>query len=378
MHCAHCGRETPEGHYCGYCGADLTAQTAHDPRRRRHTFAADPHEHVYHPAIVSTFFPHLGSSRAQQVRWVLLAGVAAIFLLGLGRYVPVAIVAAALLVPVLYLFYFYEVQIYGNEPLRVLAGTFVAGIVLGGAMSLLTYRLVLSLSFTGLLGPTAKAVWVLGVALPLLAQVLMLAGPLFLYLTRRNFDEVLDGLGFGVASGLGFAAAQSVVNSWLLITGPFQQIGAAYSWALPTVRVSLLAPLVDAATTGLICAALWLRRDPTPPTRSLGALASLPVAVGLAILGQVVPAVGSLVRGGLVENLLWYGGALVVLLLLVRHVVHVGLVEKARALGHGATIRCPHCFHTVPDLPFCPHCGLAMRSTARRARQPIAGEGAQS
>jgi RsiW-degrading membrane proteinase PrsW (M82 family) len=371
MHCAHCGRETPPGHYCAYCGADLTAQAQYDPRRRRHRFAAAPHEHVYHPGVVSTFFPHLGTLRAQQVRWVLLGGAAVVFLLGLGRFIPIAVVGAALLVPLLYLFYFYDVQIYENEPLRVLGGTFVLGALLGTGLSLVDYRAAQQLSAASLLGPTQQYVLVTGVLLPLAGQVLMLVGPLVLFFTRPRFDEVLDGLGFGVASGLGFAAANSIVFSWLLITGRFQQIGDPTQWVLPIIRISLLVPLVNAATTGLVCAALWLRRDPQPPTRALGAVASLPVALTLALFGQVVPAVGSDLRGGLTLDLAWYGGALLLLILLVRHVVHVGLVEKARSLGHGGSVRCPHCFHLVPDVPFCPHCGRAMRSAAKRARRPI-------
>jgi hypothetical protein len=373
MHCEHCGRETPDGHYCAYCGADLTAQSHQAARRRPHSFAVNPREHVYHPAIVSTFFPHLGSLRAQQIRWFLLGGSIVLLLLAVGRYVPVAIVVAALLVPLLYLFYFYDVQIYQNEPIRVLAATFVLGAALGAALSLGVYRFVLGLYLPGF-GPSLEFVLVAGVALPLLGQLLMLVGPLLLFFARPRFDEVLDGLGFGVASGLGFAAAQSIVYSWVLITGPFQEPGQPYAWVFPVVRISLLIPLVNAATTGLICAALWLRRDPQAPRRDLGRLASLPVALGLGVLGQVVPSLGSDLRGGQATDLVWYGGTLLVLVLLVRHVLHVGLVEKARSLGHGGLVRCPHCFHQVPDVPFCPHCGLAMRSTARRARRPLPGK----
>jgi hypothetical protein len=159
--------------------------------------------------------------------------------------------------------------------------------------------------------------------------------------------------------------------------GPFQQQGPGSSWALPTIRVSLLLPLLFAGTTGLICAALWLRRDPTPPARDLGLVASLPVAVVLAALAQVVPAVGSTLWGGQIANLLWYGGTLVAVMLLVRHVLHVGLVEKAKALGLGGTMICPHCHHEAPDLAFCPHCGLALHATPKRARR-AATQGGQA
>jgi hypothetical protein len=104
----------------------------------------------------------------------------------------------------------------------------------------------------------------------------------------------------------------------------------------------------------------------------------VPVAVTLALLGLVVPSVGVIYFGGQILNLIWYGGALVVLMLVVRHVLHVGLIEKARELGHAGTLRCPNCFHLVPDVPFCPNCGVAMRSVAKRVRRTQAASQAPS
>jgi RsiW-degrading membrane proteinase PrsW (M82 family) len=372
MPCPNCGRETLGGHYCPHCGTHLVDAAPARGQRRRHAFAANPHEPVLHPAIVSTFFPHLAPRRTQQVRWLLLIAVGAIFLIGLGRLVPVSIVAAALLIPLLYLAYYFDVAVFEDEPVWVLGGTFLVAGVLGAGASLFFFPYIVKYERFALLPgqmPSAPYIWLTGVIVPLVGQVLMLVGPLLLFFMRRRFNEVLDGLSFGVASGLGYAAAQSIVFSWLLIVGRFQQGGQAANWALPTLRISVLVPLLFAATTGLVCATLWLRRDPQPPTRPLGWLASLPVAVLLALVAQVVPALGSDLAGGLVAALLWYGGTLLVMLLLLRQVLHVALTAKARELGHGGMLRCPQCHHEVPDVAFCPNCGLAMRSTAKRARR---------
>ena len=70
-------------------------------------------------------------------------------------------------------------------------------------------------------GTSTSYILLTGVGLPLLGQALMLVGPLALYVARPRFDHLLDGLVFGAASGLGFAAAQSIIYSWLLIQGPF-------------------------------------------------------------------------------------------------------------------------------------------------------------
>ncbi|MGO8948402.1 MAG: hypothetical protein ACLQUY_12240, partial [Ktedonobacterales bacterium] len=136
--------------YCAYCGAHLLAHTAATPGtstgvgKRSHAFASNPAEHLYHPSIVSTFFPHLTRQRTQQVRWLLTLGVLLVLLVSLGRFVPLAILLAALLMPLLYLLYFFDAQLYGNEPFRILGATFVLGAVVGGAMGIALFRFLLT------------------------------------------------------------------------------------------------------------------------------------------------------------------------------------------------------------------------------------------
>src|SRR5262249_44684637 len=150
--------------------------------------------------------------------------------------VPLAMVLSALLLPALYLFYFYDAQLYGDEPFTVLGATFVVGAILGGAMSLLVYRLILSQARYGTT-PTQSYILLVGVLLPIVGQILMLVGPVVLYITRRRFDDVLDGLAFGAAAGLGFSATQSIAYAWYLITGRFVQTGSSLEWILPTLKI---------------------------------------------------------------------------------------------------------------------------------------------
>jgi hypothetical protein len=74
--------------------------------------------------------------------------------------------------------------------------------------------------------------------------------------------------------------------------------------------------------------------------------------------------------GGQWLNILWYAIPLLGIILLLRQVLHIGLIDKARSVGQGGTITCPHCHQTVADLPFCSNCGIAMRSISKRARVP--------
>ncbi len=377
MQCRNCGRELGEGNYCPWCGAHQTVNRERHVSRRPHVYAANPSEHVLQPSIISTLFPHLGPRRMFQLRWLLLVAVVALIGISLGKLVPLAIVLSALLLPVLYLFYFYDAQLYEDEPFIVLGATFLVGAILGGAMSLLFYRLILS-QFRAGFGPSTNYVLLVGVFLPIIGQLLMLIGPLVLYIARRQFDDVLDGLAFGAAAGLGFSATQSIAYAWYLISGPFVQSGAISAWVLPTLKIALLIPLLDAATTGLICAALWLRRDRQPAERTRGAVTNLALAIIIALLGQIAPAVGSTLWGGPILDLLWYGGAVVILLLLVRSLLHIGLIDKARPLRSGNAEECPQCFHQLHGTEaFCPYCGLALRATPRRrqrTRAPRAGQ----
>lgn len=370
MRCPHCGRQTPEGEYCIHCGARLPTSTRPVDPRRAHAYAANPREHVLHLSAISTLFPHLNPRQTLRARWLLLGGALVIFLIALGRLVPLAIVLAALLVPVLYLAYFYVAEIYADEPLPVLLATFVTGAVLGTLMSAGFYHVILGqrrLAF----GTSPGYILLTGVALPVLGQALMLVGPLVLYFTRPRFDHLLDGVVFGAASGLGFAAAQSIIYSWLLIQGPFHQSGSAASWALPVLRIAIFVPLLDASTTALICAAIWLRRDRNAPVGNLGLLASPPVAVLVGVLGQIVPSLGYDLIGGQFMAWIWYGAAAAVMLILLRVLIHDGLVEQARPLGPGGPLVCPECHHPVPpDAAFCPHCGFALRAGGRRGQLP--------
>ena len=374
MRCPQCGRETPPGAYCGFCGARLPQDGGevpqhHSGRMRAHAYAADPRESVFTPALITTIFPHLPPRRATVARWALGIGVAAAVGIALGRYAPIAIVLGAALLPVLYLIYFYDVAVYEDEPVIVLAFTFLTGAVLGAALSLAFYRTLIGqrgLSLTA--GPSTSYVITTALVLPLLGQLLMLVGPLALYFLRPRFSDILDGLVFGVASALGFAAAQSVVYAWLIITGPLQRGGSFLDWALPTLRVTLLTPMLYAAATGLICAALWLRRDPRVRQRPRTLATALPFALLAAAVGQVAPSLLTDLIPGQYLSFFWYALAAGALLMLARVGLHLGLLEKgAEADGNASLIRCPTCQQMTPELTFCSACGVALRASSKRA-----------
>ncbi|HSS60822.1 MAG TPA: PrsW family glutamic-type intramembrane protease [Candidatus Limnocylindrales bacterium] len=362
--CPHCGSVVPAGDFCGHCGAHLVS----DNRRRTHAFAAVPTERVAQVSIVTTLFPHLPHRSGATFRLALLAAGALVLLLAALHLFALATTAAVFALPVLYLMYLYEVEVYESEPWLVIGATMVAGGVLGAAA---TYIFGGSLAGRLVTGDRDAALLLTAIVIPVVGQALMLAGPLFLYEFRERFREPLDGLTFGAASALGFTLASSLTQFWPLLIGPLVGTGSTLDWAVRLTRAGLLVMLINACTTGLITAAIWLRRfdrrRKDRPWRS-----SIPAAVAIGFGVQVLLGLMAF----LIPDLVLDVGILVVvaiaLLLYVRLVIHEALLVEGAEHEIGPDGPCPECHRIVPTMAFCPACGAA-RSAAPKGRPKVAG-----
>ena len=157
--------------------------------------------------------------------------------------VPSVIVLGAFLGPVAFVAWVYDRA--REVPLPTLVICFVTGGALGvtGA-SLLEYRTMIELGAL----PT--------VAIGLAEESCKLIVPLAIFLSGRYRREA-DGLLIGVASGMGFAAFETMgygLTALLVSQGRIDEVVK-----LLFVR-GVLAPAGHAAWTGLICAALWHAR----------------------------------------------------------------------------------------------------------------------
>jgi hypothetical protein len=362
--CPHCGSMVPAGEFCGHCGAHLTRGDA----ARRHAFAAVPSEPVVHLSIVSTLFPHLPHRRGGAFRWALLAGAALVLLLaGLHLFTP-ATIAAVFLLPVLYLLYVYEVEVYDSEPWLLIAATMVTGAILGYAFTSLTGRTVAALEMSG---DTGSNVLFAGVFIPIGGQALMLVGPLFLYLYRPGLREPLDGLTFGAASALGFTLATLLTAIWPLLAGPLVGSGSPVDWSLRLLNSGILIMLINAGTTSLVTATLWLNRyDLRRAAR--GWEASVLTALMVAVAAQVVVGILSVAVPDLVLKVGIHAVAAAALLVYMRVVIHQALLAEGAAHEIGSDSACPECHRIVPTMLFCPACGVA-RAAAKQTRMHSAG-----
>jgi hypothetical protein len=327
-----------------------------------------PSEPVLHINVISTLLPHLSHRHGGPFRWALVAGVLLVIVLAaLHLFAPATAVATALL-PALYLLYLYEVEVYKDEPWLLIGATMLAGAVLGFVFTQLSGSSAAQLNLTG---DSSSAFVLQGIGIPIVAQALMLAGPLFLYFFRNRYREPLDGLTFGAASALAFSLASQLTVLWPLLAGPLVASGDPVDWALRLLRLGVLVSLVNASTTGMITAGIWLHRYELRRAGrawEVSVLATILVAVGTQV------AVGALtfVQSDLIVEVLVWAVAAVAVMLYVRQVIHEALLAEGVAHEIGPDSTCPECHRVVPTMLFCPHCGVA-RAASSRASRPQAG-----
>jgi len=142
------------------------------------------------------------------------------------------------------------------------------------------------------------------------------------------------------------------------------------TWAVRLAQAGLLMMLINACTTSVVSASIWLERfdrrrsgRPWPSTLA----ASLAVAFGTQLLLGV--------NAFLEQDLALDVGVLVIvaiaLLLYLRLVIHDALLVEGAEHEIGPDSMCPECHRIVPTMAFCPACGAA-RSAAPKGKPRVA------
>src|SRR4029079_3353204 len=129
-------------------------------------------------------------------------------------------------------------------------------------------------------------------------------------------------------------------------------------------------PVTAAAVGGLIGTALWFTRPANKADQH--------TAYIRAVLAGFAAAVVAVYAGlGLVDvshvpqwlQLIIHLTVSLVELLLLRIGLHLALLHEAHDEIHSdEPVLCPHCHHVVPDMAFCPACGVATRAASRSSR----------
>ena len=372
MRCDHCANDVPDGVFCTRCGAHQgTTGELRRAKTREHRYAAHPGEHVVQPSVFTTIFPHLGQQKVHEFRWAFAVGLAGIAVLYVAGLITAAIPVAILLVPVLYLVYLYEAQVYRDEPATVLGFTIGGGIVVGLVVTLAVRAL--TNPFAGVANPLTHSgvgvgtVLALGVLVPVVQEALKPL-PALLLPNRGDFPETVDGLVFGIAAGLGFSVAESfVVFSSALTSLPAQM--SPGNWIYELVTLAIFQPLLQGSATGMVVAAVWRHRRGRLGRREAG-------GVAMAVLSHVAFSLGTqLMRDATAAQLLilvWQAVVVGAVLIYVRYLLHHALLEEAAHMGFAETV-CPNCHMHIVASGFCPNCGMALTAAptaVKRSRKP--------
>ena len=344
-----------------------------NPKTRPHRYAAHPDEHVVQPSVFTTLLPHLGHQKIHEFRWAFAVGLGGILILYIAGLITAAILVAMLLVPVLYLIYLYEAQVYRDEPATVLGFTIGGGAVIGLVLTVI--ERALSNPYTNVGNPLHNAgvsfgaLLFAGLLVPVVQELLKPLPAVFLP-KRADFPETVDGLVFGIAAGLGFSVAESVVVfSGALTSLPAQMTPG--NWIYDLATLAIFQPLMQGSATGIVVAAVWRYRRGSLARREL-------VGLVIAVVAHIAFAMGTLlIKNALASQLVvlvWQAVIVGGLLVYIRYLLHYALLEEAAHMGFAETV-CPNCHMHIVASGFCPNCGMALTAApaaVKRARKPRA------
>jgi hypothetical protein len=365
MTCWSCGNTTPEGLFCGNCGAPTAAGGARPHptarARRPHAFAADPTQSAVSLHLLTTLLPHLPRDRHRHFVAAAIAAVAILAAVGSAGLVGPGLTATAL-VPLIFMLYLYEVEVYAGDAVLGLA-VFVFATSAGVVWAHLTGS---AISHAFLLdvtqGVRAGRLLRSGIGLAVGAQAAMIV-VVSLVVLVEPMAEGLDSFVTGALAGMAFAVGLTATNLWPQLRSTTVTTGSSVSGALHLVTEGALVHLIDGLASGLIVATVWLIR-----TRrlNLGGSRAIPltsVLVAFAVQGAI-GATDLAVKDTTAVFVIYVAGV-VLLLFSTRLTLHHLLLAEGRTGEHGPPRRCSHCGVVTPATSFCVNCGIALTATPK-------------
>ncbi len=182
------------------------------------------------------------------------------------NFFPAVILIGAFVMPVTFVTYFYEHVRDRDISMPLLTTCFIVGGLLGlVAAGFLEYGTLRSLSVSSLF------------AVGLIEESMKLIFPIVMFVSWKYRHEA-DGLLFGVAAGMGFAALETMGYALVSFIQSRGDLGTLQQVLL--LR-GLLSPAGHAAWTGLVCSALWRQRERTGHPFGLSIVGAFLLAVTL-------------------------------------------------------------------------------------------------
>lgn len=374
VECPVCETDVPAGEFCGLCGVPLKEHGGSGPGWLRiRAYSASPGEHLLRLNLVSTLFPHL----SPRSRLPFLAGlaliVAALVATTMLRLPAALITVAALGLPLLFLIYLQESDVYQDVPTGTLVATAGLGIGLGVGWVLVTGAMVAQAYDVGLgMGIAGSRILRDGLGVPIGGLLLMLAPAVGVRLVRPGSREALDGFAIGALGALMFTAAAQMTRLAPQFAGGMVARSRPMDGLFVEAGIRGIAvPLTAAAVGGLIGTALWFTRPENKRHQHRSY-----IRVALTLFALVVMAMYAGV--GLVDvarfpqilQLALHLTVTAVAVLALRIGLQLALLHEAHdEILSDEPLLCSHCGHVVPDMAFCAACGAATRASSRSSRQ---------
>ncbi|QEN16723.1 zinc ribbon domain-containing protein [Mycolicibacterium sp. ELW1] len=376
MECSVCQIDVPAGAFCGYCGSHAADEPHRGPRwlgrLRGDTFGASPGESVLLPAIASSLFPHLPQRSRTPFRVGLALVLVGLVLFAVVKMPAALITVAALGLPLLFVLYLAESAVYRDMSTwsLLLAGTL--GAALGVGWTLLTGQMVARAY--GVPMAAGMAIHHLvreGMIIPAGGMILTLVPTVLVRVLRPNSRESLDGFVVGALSALMFAAGATLTRlAPQFATGLLARGRPMKGLLVEALLCGVTIPLTAAVAGGMIGIALWFKGQTSNPHEHPGRTRA--VLFALAIVVVVIHtgvAVTDIMGMEQLRMLAVHVVMTMVVLVLLRIALQLALLHEAHdPIELDEPLLCIHCQHVVPDMAFCPACGVATRASSRASR----------
>lgn len=369
--CPTCQIDVPAGAFCGYCGSHLTSQRGDGPAwLRLRTYGAAPGEHVLRPSVTSSLFPHLHHRSQAPFRVGLVILLIALVVFAVLRWQAPLVAVSALGLPVMFHLYLYESDAYEDLRRRDLLFIAAVSVGLGVGWAWLTGAIVArSYAVAFQTGMEFKQLLWEGVIIPVSGALVMIAPIILARLARVGTREALDGFVIGAIAAMAFTAAATLTRlapqfATGLMASDRPIFGLITEAGIRGVAMSLTA----AAAGGMVGAAMWFTR-PEPAHQHEGLWIATP-APSLVIVVFAYMVLGLVDASPAPETwqLVIHLTVAVLMIVALRIILHMALLREAHEPSTLDPLLCEHCGHVVPDMAFCPACGVATRASSRSSR----------
>ena len=207
-----------------------------------------------------------------------IGAVEAMRITGNLNFFPTVILLGAFVVPIAFVAYFYDHVRHREISLPLITACFLVGGVLGViAAGFLEYGTLTRLDLMGLL------------SVGVIEEGVKLIFPMIMFVAWRYRHEA-DGLLFGIAAGMGFAALETMGYGMVSF---LQSRGDISTLEQVLVFRGFLSPAGHAAWTGFFCTVLWREREKSGHvTLNFAVIGAFVLAVILHTLWDVVNVLG--------------------------------------------------------------------------------------